>query len=484
MKEPIYLAMANKITSMIGDDVYKAGDKLPSLRSLHRENGISIGTVLQAFNHLVNKGLIVSREKSGYFVSYGSGRKLASPQTIPASLSERTVRIDGLLQKLRADGTGRDFVSFANALPDHRLLPFNGIKRALQTVSRDISGSYLAIEERKGNLKLREEIAKRSFAWNGSLHADDLVITNGAMEAVILCLKAITKEGDTILVQDPCYYGIMQTLEYLNLKVVTVPCHSDTGIDVAVVEAACDKFDIKACVLVANFNNPDGACLNSGQKRRLAELANLRKLPVIEDDLYGDIFFRGNRPDTIKTYDKDGWVMYCNSFSKSLVPGFRIGWCAPGRFAYEVARLKSMHNGPVCNFTQRALHQLLASGLYDRHLKKYRVELQKNMLRTIHLIEKHFPGDTKISSPFGGLVIWAELSPEINTVNLQDEAFSQGISYAPGEIFSAKGDYKNYLRISFCRLWDTKTENALVRLGELFRLQAGKQRGHGQNKHL
>lgn len=468
MKEPIYLDMANKLASMIEESVYKAGEKLPSLRSLHKQNGISIGTVLQAFNHLADKGLITSKEKSGYFVSNVSKRKLPPPQTIPASLSERTVRIDRLLQRLRADGTGKNFVSFANALPDHRLLPFNAIKRSIQNVSRDISGSYLVMEERKGNAELREEIAKRSFAWNGSLHTDDLVITNGAMEAVILCLKAVTREGDTVLVQDPCYYGIMQTLEYLNLKVVTIPCHSDTGIDIADVEAAFDKFAVKACVLVANFNNPDGACLSSAKKRQLAELANRRKLPVIEDDLYGDIFFRGNRPDTIKTYDKNGWVMYCNSFSKSLVPGFRIGWCAPGKFAYEVARLKSMHNGPVCNFTQRVLQQLLASGSYDRHLKKFRVELQKNLLRTTHLIERHFPEGTKISSPFGGLVIWVELPTNINTVNLQDEAFTQGISYAPGEIFSAKGDYQDYLRISFCRLWDLKTERALIRLGDLF----------------
>jgi len=468
MKEPIYVDMANKLASMIEESVYKAGEKLPSLRSLHKQNGISIGTVLQAFNHLADKGLITSKEKSGYFVSYSSKRRLPPPQTIPASLSERTVRIDRLLQRLRADGTGKDFVSFANALPDHRLLPFNAIKRSIQNVSRDISGSYLAMEERKGNAELREEIAKRSFAWNGSLHADDLVITKGAMEAVILCLKAVTREGDTVLVQDPCYYGIMQTLEYLNLKVVTIPCHSDTGIDIADVEAACDKFAVKACVLVANFNNPDGACLSSEKKRQLAELANRRKLPVIEDDLYGDIVFRGNRPDTIKTYDKNGWVMYCNSFSKSLVPGFRIGWCAPGKFAYEVARLKSMHNGPVCNFTQRVLQQLLASGSYERHLKKFRVELQKNLLRTTHLIERHFPEGTKISSPFGGLVIWVELPANINTVNLQDEAFTQGISYAPGEIFSAKGDYQDYLRISFCRLWDLKTERALIRLGDLF----------------
>ena len=468
MKDPIYLNMANKLSVMIADEVYKPGDKLPSLRRLHEENGVSVGTVLQAFNHLIDKGLVTSKEKSGYFVSYTSKKKLPLPQTTPASLSQRTVHIDRLLQKLRADGTSRDFVSFANALPDHRLLPFNGIKRSLQVVSRDISGSYLGIEERRGNINLRGEIAKRSFMWNGNLHADDLVITNGAMEAVILCLKAVTKEGDTIVVQDPCYYGVMQTLEYLNLKVVTIPNHSDTGIDIMDVEAACKKFEVKACVLVSNFNNPDGASLDTGKKQQLAELANRLKLPIIEDDLYGDIFFGSNRPDTIKTYDKHGWVMYCNSFSKSLVPGFRIGWCAPGKFAYEVARLKSMHNGPVCNFTQRVLHQLLSSGLYDRHLKKFRVELHKNLNRTTSLIEQHFPEETKISSPTGGLVVWVELPGHIHTVDLQDKAYELGISYAPGEIFSAKGDYQNYLRISYSNLWEPKTERALKRLGELF----------------
>jgi DNA-binding transcriptional MocR family regulator len=469
MEEPIYINMANKIASMIESDVYKAGDKLPSLRNLHKEHGLSIGTILQSFNHLIDKGLISSKEKSGYFVSYKSKRKLPLPQTIPAALSARAVHIDQLLQKLRKDSDGKDFVSFANALPDHRLLPFNSIKRVIQNVSRDISGSYLAFEQRKGNLKLREEIAKRSFMWSGSLHPDDLVITTGAMEAVVLCLKAVTKEGDTVLVQDPCYYGIMESLEYLNLKVVTIPCHSETGINVTELEEACNKLPVKVCVLVSNFNNPNSACLSSEKKQWLAAFANDRKIPVIEDDLYGDIFFNDNRPDAIKTYDKNGWVLYCSSFSKSLAPGFRIGWCAPGKFVYEVERLKSMLNGSTCNFMQKALYQLLSSGLYDRHLKKFRIELHKNLIRTTNLIEQHFPEGTKISCPLGGLVVWIELPSPINTVQLQDAAFNAGISYAPGEIFSAKGDYQNYLRISYCKLWEVKTEKALMRLGSLFR---------------
>jgi len=468
MKESAYITLANKIASMIESGIYKAEDKLPSLRSLHKENGLSIGTVLQAFNYLIDKGLITSQEKSGYYVSYRSGRKLPTPQALPVSFSERTVHIDQLLHKLRRDGTSRGFVSFANALPDNHLLPFNSIKRAIQETSRDITGNYLKLEQRNGNLQLREEIAKRSFFWKGSVHADELVITNGCMEAIICCLKTVTQPGDTILVQDPCYYGIMQALEYLDLKVATIPSHAETGIEVADLKDACSKLNIKACILVSNFNNPDGASFSTEQKKQIAAFANQKQIPIIEDDLYGELFFKGSRPDTIKAYDENGWVMYCNSFTKTLVPGFRIGWCAPGRFVHQVARVKSMHNGSTSNLGQRVAQQLLEQGTYDRHLQKFRQELNKNLVRTTALIEQHFPEGTKISRPTGGLVIWVELPEILNAAKLQEDAFNKDVTYAPGELFSAKGDYQNYLRISYCNLWETKIEKALIKLGQLF----------------
>lgn len=452
---------------MIDSGIFKTDDKLPSLRSLHKDNGLSIGTVLQAFNYLIDKGLVISREKSGYFVNHHPGKTLSLPQALPVSLSEESVHIDQLLQKLRNDGTSRNFVSFANALPDHRMLPFNGIKRAIQQTSRDISGSYLKLESRNGNKQLREEIAKRSFLWKGSTHAGELIITNGATEAILCCLKAVTQPGDTVLAQDPCYYGIMQILECLDLKIATIPSDPETGIAVNDIKRACKKLNIKACVLVSNFNNPDGASLSTEGKKQIAEFANTHHIPVVEDDLYGELFFKGSRPDTIKAYDTDGWVMYCSSFTKTLVPGFRIGWCAAGRFTYEVARIKSMHNGATSNFSQRVVLQLLSSGLYERHLQKFRLELNKNLIRTINLIGQHFPGGTKVTQPKGGLVIWIELPENINAVTLQEKAFQHDVSYAPGEIFSAKGDYQHYMRISYCNLWDNKVENALIKLGQL-----------------
>ncbi|WKL50113.1 PLP-dependent aminotransferase family protein [Flavobacterium pectinovorum] len=467
MKEPIYITFANRIAKMIDDGIFKPGEKLPSLRSLHKKKGLSIGTILQAFNYLMDKGLIVSKEKSGYFVNDIPCETLLLPKALPVSLSERSVHIDQLLQKLSFDSLNKAFVSFASALPDNRLLPFNGIKRAIQETSRDISGSYLGLENRYGNKSLREEIAKRGLLWKGMIHADEMIITNGTAEAILCCLKAVTKPGDTVLVQDPCYYGVMQILECLNLKVATIPSHPSTGISVENMKEAFEKLSIKACVIVSNFNNPDGASISSEAKKQLAELANKVHIPIIEDDIYGELFFKGSRPDTIKSYDSDGWIMYCSSFTKTLIPGFRIGWCAAGKFADQVARIKSMHNHSTSTFNQRVVLQLLNSGVFEKHLHKFRLELHKNLNRTIAIIEQHFPKGTRITRPNGGLVIWIELPENINASDFQEKALEHNVSFAPGEIFSSKGDYQNYIRISYCYVWEKKVEDALIKLGKL-----------------
>lgn len=191
-------------------------------------------------------------------------------------------------------------------------------------------------------------------------------------------------------------------------------------------------------------------------------------MPIIEDDLYADLFFKGGRPDTIKTYDTDGWVMYCSSFTKTLAPGLRTGWCAAGRFTYDVARIKSMLNHSTSNFNQQVILQLLNAGTFERHLLKFRIEMIKNLNRYTDLILRYFPERTRITQPDGGLNIWIELPLSINTSDLLEKAIEQGVSYAPGEIFSTMGNYKHYLRISYSGLWEKKTEKALITLGKLF----------------
>lgn len=269
------------------------------------------------------------------------------------------------------------------------------------------------------------------------------------------------------MVSTPCYYGILQCLESLNLKVIELPNHPREGIRESELERVIKQFDVKACVLVSNFNNPDGVSLSSRQKEQLARLAQKNQLPIIEDDIYGELYFGQQRPLTIKSFDTEGWVMLCSSFSKTLAPGFRIGWCAAGRFARRVERLKFMTNVTTPLLTQMVLAELFQSGSYDRHLRRLRVQLQTNADLLTQQVQECFPKDTKLSSPTGGYVLWIELPEPVDSLVLQKRALEQKIGILPGSLFSNRGDFINFIRLSFGEVWNPQRETALMRLIQL-----------------
>lgn len=458
-----YLEVAGKLEEQIRKRMFLPGDKLPSLRTIHLQQSVSIGTALEAYNHLLDKGVIVARERSGYFVSRRAIAGNVLPKVVAPSLTEQRVHIDKRLQQLWKVSPAKSFVSFAGAIPDPQLLPMTSLKRAMAEALREPEAGFLTYEDPKGNLPLRNAIALRV----SGLTPEDIIITNGTTEAVHLCLRAVTRPGDTVLVQTPCYYGILQSLELLQLKAVSIPCHADTGISMEDLTAACKHRNVKACVLVSNFNNPNGARLSSEKKHQIADFAARERIPVIEDDIYGDIVLQGDRPDTIHQYDTEGWVLLCSSFSKSLAPGFRIGWCVPGRFTYEVERMKWMVSHASPSIQQAVLCTVLQNGVYDRHLRTFRKELDKNLSLMTQVVAQSFPSGTAFTRPSGGLVLWIELPPAIDAEILQSLAFDNGIGIAPGTLFSSASSYKNYIRLSYGNVWSKKVENALKKLGKL-----------------
>jgi DNA-binding transcriptional MocR family regulator len=459
--------IADKIEVYINRETYRPGDKLPSLRMIRQQHRVSIGTALEAYLSLCDKGLVISREKSGYFVARKSSAINELPKSITTVISKQKVNINRTLEKVTHENQGNIFISFFNAVPVLDMLPFNAIRRSLQNASRNLQGSHILYESTKGNEKLRELIAKRSFHWNGNLNGEDIIITNGTLEAINICLRAVTRPGETVIVETPCYYGILQCIEQLDLKVIELPGDSEHGIDLKQLENIAKKFKVAACLFVSNFNNPNGVKLAESKKQAIAAFANRTRTPVIDDDIYGDLYFGKNRPGNIKTYDTNGWVLLCSSFSKTLVPGYRMGWCAPGRFTEKVKKIKAATNVSTSSIAQQSLIELLNTGSYDRHLRRMRNALQKQMLLTVQMIEDCFPKGTKLSRPEGGFVIWIEFPKKINAFSFQIKALEQNIDIAPGPIFSSRGDYKNYIRISFHNPWNEKVKKALQKLGSL-----------------
>ncbi len=470
-EDHLYMQVAEGLEKMIGEDVLKIGDKLPSVRVLSDEYGISMGTAFQAYYHLEGKGLIESRPKSGYYVRFNQNRFRELPKVVqPDSLSQE-VSVKEMIASIYADIASHNdkVINFALAAPDASLLPTAKINKSVMQALRNSKDSCIGYEHTQGNVELRKQIAKLSFNWGGKVKPDEVVVTGGCLEAMTLCIKAVTQPGDTVAVESPNYFGIFQSLESMGLKVVEISSSPVTGLDLDSFEKAIKKFTIKACVVIPNFNNPLGGCMPDENKKKLVELVTKHNIPLIEDDIYGELYFGKNRPRTCKYYDTKGIVMHCSSLSKSLSPGYRIGWVMPGKFLEQVKQIKRIHNISSPTLTQAAIAHYLQHGRYEYHLKNMRKALHIQCLRYLQAIINYFPEDTKVSSPHGGFILWIELNKKVNTFKLRIEAMKHHISIVPGKIFSASTNYNNCIRISFARPWDDDTDYGLMMLGKMIK---------------
>jgi DNA-binding transcriptional MocR family regulator len=465
----LYLQVADGIEKMIAEDVLRIGDKLPSVRVLSEEYGISMGTAFQAYYHLEGKGLVESRPKSGYYVRFNHRRFPDLPKMIQPDPVTSDVSVSDMIATVYKDITADDIINFALAAPDVSLLPVAKLNKSVVHALRTSKNHCIGYEHIQGNADLRKQIAKLSFNWGGKLRPEEVVITAGCMEALVLALRTVTKHGDTVAVERPAYFGLYQAIESLGLKVVEISSDPVTGPDLDCLRKAIGQFPIKACVFVPNFSNPLGSLMPDEKKKELVDLITLHNIPLIEDDIYGELYFGKHRPKTCKSFDKKGLVMHCSSLSKSLAPGYRIGWILPGKFLEPVKQLKMMHTVSSPTLTQVAMAHFLSIGRYEYHLKNLRKALHTQALRYIQGIMQYFPADTKISRPQGGFVLWVELNKKVNAYKLCTEALKHNISVSPGQIFSASCNYSNCLRIGYGRPWDENVEYGLMILGKLIK---------------
>ncbi|MEO5782827.1 MAG: PLP-dependent aminotransferase family protein [Ginsengibacter sp.] len=463
----LYMQVSDGIEKMIAEEVLRIGDKLPSVRVLSDEYGISIGTAFQAYYHLEGRGLIEARPKSGYYVRFNHHRFPQLPAAKQPDTLSHDVSVKDMINSIYTDIAFTPGINFALAVPDPSLLPSAKINKSVVHAIRNNKDHCINYEHTQGNIELRKEIAKLAFNWGGKVKPDDVIVTSGCLEAITMCLKAVTVYGDTVAVECPTYFGIYQAIENLGLKVVEILSDPVTGIDMNSLEKAIKKSSIKACVVIPNFNNPLGSCMPDENKKKLVDIITHHNIPLIEDDIYGELYFGKNRPKTCKYYDRKGLVMHCSSLSKSLTPGYRIGWAIPGKFCEQVKQMKRMHNISCPTITQATMAHFLKHGRYEYHLKNLRKALHTQSLRYVQGIIKYFPADTKVSRPHGGFILWLELNKKVNAFKLRTEAMKYNISIVPGKIFSSNCDYSNCIRISFGKPWSDDVDYGLMILGKL-----------------
>jgi len=465
--EYIYTAIAGKIEKQIVNGVLKMGDKLPSVRLISRENGASISTILQAYYVLESKGLIEARPQSGYYVTHCSRLLPSMPATSNPNNNSRENDIDTIIARVYAEMGSSDNLVFSLGVPSPDLLPLAKLSKAITQAVRELDDCGTGYEPVAGNKRLRRQIARHSYTWGGNLTEDDIVTTAGCMNALANCMVSLASKGDTIAVESPVYFGILQLAKSLGFNIYELPTNARTGIEIEALESALRNNKIQLCLLVSNFSNPLGSCMPDEHKKKVVELLEHYNVPLIEDDLYGDVYFGSHRPKSCKTFDESGNVLWCGSFSKTLAPGYRTGWVAPGKFKEQIIKTKLFHNITSTTITQEAIGGFLENGRYENHLRKMRHTLHANSLNFLRTISEHFPQGTKVSRPQGGFILWIELPKNIDTMELYERTLRHKISIAPGRMFTSKQQYNNCLRLSYGMDWNEQVRNGLVLLGYL-----------------
>lgn len=466
-KAYIYQKIASNLEHKILSGTFKAGEKLPSVRTVSRENGISISTVLQAYYSLESKGLIESRPQSGYYVIHCS--KLL-PDMVSTSRPDKQSdpqETEHLIARVYSEiGTSKNLL-FSLGVPERELLPVAKLSKSLVQATRALEAGGVGYEPVQGNLRLRRQVARYSYTWEGNLTEDDIVTSAGGMSALAYCIMSLASRGDSIAVESPVYFGILQLARSLGLNVIELPTNAVTGIELEALEQQLRAGRIQLCLLISNFSNPLGSCMPDDHKKRVVELMEHYGIPLIEDDLYGDVYFGKQRPRTLKTFDKSGNVLWCSAVSKTLAPGYRVGWVAPGKYKDRILKAKLYQNVSGTSVTQEAIGHFLEKGRYENHLLKLRHTLHGNSLNFIRTIAAHFPEGTKVTRPQGSFILWLELPPAINTITLYEKALPPGISIAPGRMFTLQDQYYNCLRLSYGMQWSERVEQGLATLGSL-----------------
>ncbi|GAB3162869.1 aminotransferase-like domain-containing protein [Telluribacter humicola] len=463
--EFLYQQIADGIESQILSGVVAAGDKLPSVRVLSKEQGVSVSTVLQAFYHLESKGLIESRPQSGYYVRFNGARQPLLPSKSYPQAIPQDIDAEDMIQRVFQNMHDTSFVHLEVGVPAPELLPLAKLAKGVTGAVRTLDAGGTCYENLQGNLNLRKQIARWSVMWNGRLTPDDIVTTSGCMNSLSYALLAVTERGDTIAVESPIYLGILQLAKSLGLKVLELPTDPVTGIEVEALKAALERNKINACLVVTNFSNPTGSCIPDENKKHIVELLEKHQIPLIEDDLYGDVYFSPSRPKSCKTYDESGIVLWCGSVSKTLAPGYRVGWIAPGKYLDKVKKLKLYHTVATTTLTHEVVANFLENGRYEHHLRKLRQVLHGNSLRFIQAIGDHFPEGTKVTCPRGGFMLWVELNKGIDTYELHRRLNQEKISIAPGRMFTLQDQYTHCMRLSYGMKWTPEVEAALQKVG-------------------
>jgi DNA-binding transcriptional MocR family regulator len=434
-----YLQIAQKLITDIESGHLALNAKLPSLRTVMTLHNVSMTTAIACYRHMEKIGYAVAEDKKGFYAQKPYSEK------ITPSFPKFNGAITNISPQYSENFSDISIDSLATAKLDTQLIDNAVIKQSIHAAMKNPNFT-LNYENPQGNEQLRLQLSNHFNQQGFTTHQDELVMTNGCLDAVVSAIEVVSKPGDVVIVSSPCYSGLLDILSLLERAIIEIPSTAD-GIDLIQLNHIVKNKNVAACILTANHQNPTGHSLSNEQKKLIAQLAAKYHLPIIEDDVFRELAHQKTIPLPIKYYDDAGWVLWCSSFSKTLAPGLRLGWCKPGRFAKQYLKNRKVKTLGINQPIQTTMADYLAKGHYLRHLKKINKALSLHCRIYIDFLQQHLPTNSQIYFPKGGLTLWLCL-PNVDTKSLSFSLSKQGIYTQHGNVFSTTGLYQDCLRLN------------------------------------
>jgi len=463
MDAPLYMSIANALADRIREGSLRPGHPLPSVRTAALQHRASKGTIVHAYAVLETQGFIEARDRSGFYV-----RAHAAPAVSPVPQSALTrpsvVRFDRRerVRRVLGDLASATSTALASSFPDPSLFPLESLASGLAAGYRRRRAADTEADLQLGLPALRQLIARRYVELGYAVPVDEIVVTCGGMEAVSLGVQAVTRPGDLVLIDSPMFFSGLRLLDQLGLGAVEMPTDPLQGLDLGVLDRTLKKHKIAACLLMTNCQNPLGFSMEETKKKELVSILARHDVPLVENDVYSELQFELRHSRAAKAFDRRGSVLHCGSFTKSLAPGYKIGWIAGGRHRNDIIDRKFSSTLGTSIPPQAAIAHYLTNHAYDRHLRRLRRAFSDGVQRMSEAVRRHFPNGTRMSRPQGGYVLWVQIPGSVDSFAIFEAAAARGIAVAPGPIFSTTSGYRNFLRLNCSHPWSPSLEETVA----------------------
>ncbi|MBD3170509.1 MAG: aminotransferase class I/II-fold pyridoxal phosphate-dependent enzyme [candidate division Zixibacteria bacterium] len=385
------------------------------------------------------------------------------------TLSKRSGQVKAsIIREILKITSKPNVISFAGGLPAPELFPVEEIKAACQRVLEKYGPPSLQYSLSFGIIELRrwlaEYISKRGF----KVEEDEILITGGSQQGLDIIGRVFLEEGAVVLTETPTYLGALQAFDVYQTRYVAVDMDND-GMIVDQVEEKIKKHNPRFLYVVPDFQNPSGITMSNERRGDLVQLAQKYNIPIVDDNPYHELRFKGEAPDSLKAVGGDH-VIQLGTFSKTISPGLRIGWmCAKREICYAFERLKQGADLHTNTFAQYVVYEYLASGAFEKHVEKIKNAYSERRDVMIKAMEENFPDSVSFTKPDGGLFLWVTLPEHVSATDLLEKAVEKGVAYVPGNPFFAQGGGYNTMRLNFSNAQPEKIKEGIESLGEVFK---------------